>query len=68
MEEQLKANDRKNGWKDCDFNYLLFRMKQEVAEVEAALLNQSDPPAIVKECADVANFAMMIAVNRTDKK
>jgi NTP pyrophosphatase (non-canonical NTP hydrolase) len=60
MERQLRANDHKTGWTDCEQRWLLNRLKQETAELERALTSGKN---IVKETADVANFAMMIADN-----
>lgn len=65
MEERLSDNDHKAGWENCSFTELLFRLKDEVGEVEYALINRDN---IVYECADVANFAMMIAENAVNKK
>jgi hypothetical protein len=60
MEKKLKANDHKGGWADCDDGYLLDRLKEEVDELAAALLCDTDG-SIILEATDVANFAMMIA-------
>lgn len=57
----LKDNDHKSGYRECNYLYLLNSLKDEVSEIEDALINQEDPADIVRECADVANFAMMIA-------
>lgn len=64
MESALKANDHKGGWKECTDFYLLTRMKEEKLEVSYSLFieNRSESE-VIKECADVANFAMMIADN-----
>jgi NTP pyrophosphatase (non-canonical NTP hydrolase) len=72
MEEQLKANDHKGGWSDEDTDYLLGRLDEEVQELKDALVTyyfeishrgecQKLAKNVRKECADVANFAMMIA-------
>jgi len=67
MEERLKANDHKGGWKKCTFSYLVARLLQEVNdELIPALLERdqvlpSTSIKVAKEAADVANFAMMIA-------
>lgn len=60
MERQLQANDHKGGWGDEDRHWLLERLREEVAELTAAIKERT-PSAIVQEAADVANFAMMIA-------
>lgn len=64
METVLQANDHKGGWEDCTLPYLTERLIQETGELVVALME--DDPAVfdvVKECADIANFAMMIAEN-----
>lgn len=72
MEEKLKANDHKPGWKDDSFDVLLERLKEECLELrstvyfglEKGLCNESE---VVKEAVDVANFAMMIADNAANR-
>jgi NTP pyrophosphatase (non-canonical NTP hydrolase) len=60
METRLQANDWKGGWKNCDLPLLFARMIEEAGELSAAMhgIEEGD---ILKEAADVANFAMMIA-------
>jgi len=60
MERKLQQNDHKGGWNNDSFHALLRRMREEVDELESA---QSDQEKLIDECADVANFAMMIAEN-----
>lgn len=60
MEERLCANDHKGGWNDEATIYLFRRLKEEVGELEEALKTGSGDE-IRHECADAANFAMMIA-------
>ena len=62
MEWKLQANDHKGGWRECHPFALFERLQEEVEEIRAQL--NADPDDIAKlvaECADVANFAMMIA-------
>lgn len=75
MERKLKANDHKGDWSNCTFGYLSRRLHQETKELSRALaafkaLREgpgSDEAAadmaenLIREAADVANFAMMIA-------
>lgn len=67
MEDQLKANDHKPGWKGEDWWPLLMRMREETIELQEALApgSRTDLPAwwtrVGCEAADVANFALMIA-------
>ncbi len=68
-----KRNLRKTHWGSTDTHILYIRLLQEAAELEAVLELYSRLPEtrekmykeVVKECADVANFAMMIADNVT---
>jgi len=55
----LQENMLKNDWRDISIHYLLFRLKDELAELESALINQ-DMAGAKLECADIANFTMMI--------
>lgn len=68
MEKVLKENDFKGGWSDnyCDEFYLRDELKNEVKELSKELgrIGDTSPrskESIIKECVDVANFAMMIA-------
>jgi hypothetical protein len=63
MELKLQSNDDKPGWKDTNVNDLLDRVVDELDELTNALLLDHSPQAIIQECADVANFCMMIADN-----
>lgn len=60
MEHKLRLNDHKPNWRTCSLGYLRQRLDQELAELNDAL-KCGDPRAVYDECADVANFAMMIA-------
>lgn len=60
MEKILKENDHKGGWSGCSPYFLFLRLEEETEkELKEAFLI-SDREKILKECADVANFAMMI--------
>ena len=59
MEDRLQANEHKGGWKGCRLDWLLGRLKEEVAELEFEL-GSSVHIWVDKEAADVGNFAMMI--------
>lgn len=62
MEERLKANDHKNGGLDMSFNSLLQRLNEEVDKLAIELNSDTRrTKRIVKEAANVANFALMIA-------
>jgi NTP pyrophosphatase (non-canonical NTP hydrolase) len=71
MEEKLRENDSKGGWDNCDIAWLLKRLREETTELaEVIAVYEEDTRGIpgvysahktMSECADVANFAMMIA-------
>ena len=78
MEAQLRANDHKGGWHDDHHDDLLDRLREETKELadvldlsggKAGRFFPSDPQGptwsaeVLREAADVANFAMMIADN-----
>jgi len=68
MELKLCKNDHKDHWSGMSLQYLSMRLTQERKELERAIKSK-DAIKIVEECADVANFAMMIADNaRRDSK
>jgi len=62
---KLRQNNHKAHWSTVNNFWLLVRLKQEVEELKLAMLD--DPGSVVAECADVANFAMMIADNVRNK-
>lgn len=51
------------GWRDgtCLVTDLIWRLKEEVKEIEDAIYSRKSLAVILSECADVGNFAMMIA-------
>lgn len=70
MERKLAQNRHKgdaNGWKKDSVIDLLKRLRQETDELEAAI-ESGGADAVVKECSDVGNFAMMIATKYRDYK
>jgi NTP pyrophosphatase (non-canonical NTP hydrolase) len=62
MQEKLNANSHKCGWKNEGLQYLSMRLTQERKELTEAF-KSGDKERVIKECADLANFAMMIADN-----
>lgn len=60
MEAKLAKNDHKGGWQNCELQYLSMRLTQERKELTEAIKSK-DKQRIIDECADIANFAMMIA-------
>lgn len=74
MERKLRENDHKDGWQGCRIGNLFHGLRKECDELLLAThplqldtmqekLSQEDATEIIRECADVANFAMMIADN-----
>lgn len=69
MEERLRANDHKYGWKGMPPLSLYLRLQEESAELLRAVLNataelkseRGPRRAVAHEAGDLANFAMMIA-------
>ena len=71
MENELRANDHKSHWRTMTLHALEARLLEEVDELsDARRWKESPRPgpmagsyarALGAECADVANFAMMIA-------
>ena len=60
MEAKLRVNDHKDGWADIGLTKLFVLLNGETEELEEAL-QDNDARNIIDECADVANYAMMIA-------
>ena len=57
---KLRSNKHKAHWDTVESPWLLNRLEVELDELRDALLTGSNMD-VIKECADVANFAMMIA-------
>lgn len=63
MERKLDENDHKEHWSNFPISHLSRRLSQELEELRRAIKKNLPPEDIVREAADVANFAMMIADN-----
>ena len=65
MEKKLQKNDHRSGWKDADEDFLLQRLQEEILELKDEICESHiyNSKKVIEECADVANFAMMIADN-----
>ncbi len=63
MQDELDNNSHKSGYSGCPMHYLIKRLKQETAELAKAIELNKPIEKVISECADVANFAMMIANN-----
>jgi len=67
MVKKLEENAHKGGWGRCTPTYLSRRLGNELKELRAIMHNPyktaDTKKEIIRECADIANFAMMIAEN-----
>jgi len=70
MKYKLRLNNHKGHWCEYDGPTLVEKLKGEVKELEFAMAVFRKGPATskqllnaIQECADVANYAMMIADN-----
>ena len=62
MEAKLRENDHKGGWENCSLDWLVGRLYREAKELWIEVDRVvPEPERIIREAADVANFAMMIA-------
>lgn len=62
MLKKLRENHHKAFWRGSTYDYLMLRLREELVELSLAIMDEG-PENIQLECADVANFAMMIADN-----
>lgn len=76
MEEILRKNDYKSGWHNCSYDFLFAKLNEETDELKRAIFkyldykdgyNEDLIANIIREAADVANIAMMIADNSNEK-
>lgn len=63
MEQILRANDHKGGWRLMSLEALFNRAVEELDELQRDITFTRDPEQIAKEAVDVANFMLMIADN-----
>ena len=65
MEQKLQAHDHKGGWENTLPERLMCLLVKEVGELSSGLeawrMDDQWANAVIAECADVANFTMMIA-------
>lgn len=66
--EIMNVDDEGRTWDQCDPHWLLMRIREETIELEKALwksygADDNNAGAIILECADIGNFAMMIHDN-----
>lgn len=62
MTGKLQANAHKAHWSTVTTGWLFARLIHEVSEL-GHVLDDGTPAMIRSECADIANFAMMISEN-----
>jgi len=53
-------NVAKPHWRQCDLQFLVGRLEDELEELKNAI-DEGSKKSIRLECADIANFAMMIS-------
>jgi hypothetical protein len=65
MQYKLDKNKYKGGWQQCTDDCLFERIEEEMEELTEALWPDGirKTEEILNECADIANFAMMIFDN-----
>lgn len=63
MEAKLRKNDHKKHWSECGIDYLMYRLRGELMELESAIIGGRNYDDICDECVDVANFAMFVFDN-----
>lgn len=71
MEERIKENATKPGWKNESFCYFILRMnthlssvvKKEVAREYPPVYTEEDFENFMNEAIDIANYAMMLYSN-----
>ena len=76
MEQRLRENEEKGGWRRCPRSELTELLIKEIGELAGAVVQSAITPAeprlewaVRRKAANVGNFAMMIADNfgRLDK-
>ena len=68
MEAQLRANEHKGGWPNCHPSWLCAELTRNLAELQHVILradyaHEWSRQDAVRRCANIANFAAMIADN-----
>jgi NTP pyrophosphatase (non-canonical NTP hydrolase) len=63
MTDKIRENKRKETWENTQIEDLIDFLEDEVIELLKAHYYDEGNEAICRECADVANFAMMIVGN-----
>ena len=58
--KEMNPDGKGRTWKRCSVDWLLTRIYDELVELNDAVERKKSNREIQEECADVANFAMMI--------
>lgn len=68
MEKQLQNNDVKGCWEGCTSEYLVQRIEMCISRLKVLQDGQKtlEPREYTRRCANIANFAMMLADNKRD--
>ncbi len=73
MKEQLRANSHKGDWRERVIHqpgstdeplttaHALVRLEEELRELRVAVEDGQEPGVVLREAADVANFALIVA-------
>ena len=67
MKQKLSENEHKGYWDKLSLLELLYLLSNEVEELTDAILVK-DETEVMREAADVGNFAMMICTNASRQK
>lgn len=67
MLEKLDKNQHKGRWENLNVEQTYEKLTEEVLELRDALVDVDDTEAIIRECADVANFAMILAAIQRER-
>lgn len=62
MEAQLRKNDSRGGWSNCDRVYFMEKLEINLRDLGHDL-RAGAHEAVQRDCADLGNFAMMLAEN-----
>ena len=62
MESQLRRNDSRGGWANCDRAYFMEKLEINLRDLGYDL-RAGEKEAVQRDCADLGNFAMMLAEN-----
>jgi NTP pyrophosphatase (non-canonical NTP hydrolase) len=68
MKQKIRENVDKGDWIDESYNNLFNKLEGELNELHSSVALNHSPMNVVRECADVANYVMMIADNYSRKE